>query len=190
MDTTAPSSRAAYRFSGESLLCLCRSRSVIRLSTILDEAIRRNKEREAFKAGFTVYVGLNVNRYPDAYWNPRAGHWVTLTKDQWDIADRGLPQTEINYPPESFFDQLTEMWKKMAPNDADKAYWSPAQKRWLLATPKSTTPGVPGPGGAQKEQEQWLVHLHELYVKGIITWPVYQRAVADALAGRPPTIAP
>jgi hypothetical protein len=159
-------------------------------SSPLQEALARSRALEAFKAGFTHYVGPVVPEQPNTYWNPRLGQWVTLSPADWEVTDKGLPQTGIDYPADHFFNELTEQWNAMSATDHAIAYWSPSRKRWLIATLRSATgpDKGDGPGSAQQEQEQWLLHLHELYVKGVITYPVYQRAVADALAGRPPTI--
>ena len=151
----------------------------------LEDVLARQRAREAFKAGFTTYVGPLVRSQPDMYWNPRIGQWVTLTGDTWEIVDKGLQQTGIDYPAEHFFDELMDGWARMAPADHAGAVWSAARQRWLLVTRKG---GTAGGGTADDDIEKWLVHLHELYVKGLITYPVYQRAVADALSGRAPTI--
>jgi hypothetical protein len=149
----------------------------------LEQALARQRAREAFKAGFTAYVGPLVTSQPDMYWNPRLGQWITLTSDKWQITDRGLQQTGIDYPADHFFDELMDGWDRMAAADRAAAVWSPSRQRWLVATAKGT-----GTGNGNRDLEKWLADLHELYVKGLITYPVYQRAVADALAGRAPTI--
>ena len=157
----------------------------------IEEMLARNRAREAFRAGFTLYVGAFVLDHPDMYWNPRRGEWVSLTSDKWQITDKGLPQTGIDFPADSFFDELMSGWEAMAKADKDAAVWSPSKKRWLIATSGSAKgpDGGTGTGGStQKEIEQWLTHLHEVYVKGLMTYPVYLRAVSDVLAGRPPTI--
>ena len=132
-----------------------------------------------------MYVGPFVPSQPDMYWDPRGGQWVSLTPDHWQVTDKGLPQTGIDYPADHFFDELMDGWESMAPTDKAIAYWSPSKQRWLIATPRGSTPDG---GTANEEMQKWLAELHQLYVKQLITYPVYQRAVADVLAGRPPSI--
>ncbi len=147
---------------------------------------------EAFRAGFTRYVGPFVPDHQDIYWDPRQGLWVSLTYDKWEIKDKGLPQTSLQFfEVDSFFNDLMKEWEAMAVADKNLAFWSPSMKRWIIGILRPApgpVSGDTGPARSQKEVEEYLTSLHDMFVKGLITYPVYLRAEADVLAGRQPTI--
>jgi hypothetical protein len=50
---------------------------------------------------------------------------VTLSPADWEVTDKGLPQTGIDYPADHFFDELTTQWGGMSATDHAIAYGKP-----------------------------------------------------------------
>jgi hypothetical protein len=94
---------------------------------------RTNFDGDAFK-----YTGYEKDKYPDVYWDPVGGQWITIpaTEIQQDPSLPHMP-TSFNW---DIYQDLTTQWMAIPSGQREKAVWNPRSGHWVRRTSFGTPP--------------------------------------------------